>query len=62
MVGFLNRDIMFITHNLLTQKKSTRIRWENHQAILDGLGEDQISGNGAEGDFAEGEMTIRGNV
>jgi len=53
---------MFITHNLLTQKKGTRIRWENHQAILDGLGEDQISGNGAEGDFAEGEMTIRGNV
>ena len=52
---------MFITSNLLTQKKGIRIRWQDRQATPDGLGESQVSGDGKAGDFAEGEMTTRGN-
>ena len=55
MVGFLNRDIMFITNNLLNQNNGIRIRWQDRQAVLDGFGEGQIRGDGKEGDFAEGE-------
>jgi len=49
---------MFNTHNLLTQKKGTRIRWQDRQAVCNGLGQGQVSGNGAEGDFAFGKMKL----
>ncbi len=48
---------MFITNNLLNQRKGTRIRWQNRQAILDGLGQGQAIGDGAERDFAEEKVT-----
>ncbi len=47
---------MFITNNLLNQNNGIRIRWQDRQAVLDGFGQGQISGDGKEGDFAEGEV------
>ncbi len=49
---------MFNTNNLLTQKKGTRIRWQNRQAVFNGLGQGEAGGNGKAGDFAEGEIKL----
>ena len=59
MVGSLNRDIIFITNNLLNQQHGIRIRWHDRQAVLDGFGQGQISGDGKEGDVAEGEVALQ---
>ncbi len=43
-------------------KNGGGLRTQNRQAVFNRLGQGQISGNGAEGDFAEGEMTQRGEA